>query len=587
MTKKRWWTLSLGTFLFLSLIFPFPVSAPGLEWMEVTQDRLLNADKDPNNWLTFRRTYQGWWYSPLSQINATNVKKLVPRWIFSGGGWGDQKSTPLVNNGVMFVVSTDASDPSAHPRTLYKQKIFALDAKSGAMLWKYEHKVPEDLTSLVRILVGGRGVALWKDKVYFGTYDARLIALRAATGEVVWNKEITDYRDGYFVSMAPLVVKGKVVIGIAGPGEMGPRGFAEAFDAETGASVWRTYTVPGPGEPGNETWPGETWKLGGSAPWNHGTYDPETNLLFYGTGNPAPWIPQLRKGNNLWSDSVIALNVDTGKLKWGFQTVPNEGWDLDTTAEPLVLDVTRNGKKVKAVVQANKLGYVYTLERASGKFVSAVPFVKLLNWGKVDPATGKATKDPSKLPEMGGPRLEVCPGLVGATSWGSKTYSPRTGYLYIPANEFCMMIGYRGELTYKRGTFYTGAIHDHHAKQDNSGMLRAFDVKTNRVVWEWGNKAPLIGFTLATGGDLVFQGTPEGKVVAVDARNGKHLWEFNVGTPVSGGIMSYSVGGKQYIAVAAGGNTRAPAWFGKEPRWQHIFKNVNWGDIVVVFALPD
>lgn len=584
MATTRWPRFLLIVFV---LLCAAPVPAAAFEWVDVTHDRLLNADKDPANWLMYNRTYNGWRYSPLSQINTGNVGKLVPRWMFAGGGWGDQKGTPLVNNGIMFHVSIEATDPNAHPRALTKQKVFALDARTGALLWKYEHKLPEDLTGLVRVLVGPRGVAVWKDKVIFGTKDARLIALRARSGEPDWNSEIADYRDGYYVSMAPMIVNGKAIIGIAGPGEMGPRGFVEAFDAETGKSLWRTYTVPGPGEPGNETWPGESWKLGGSAAWQHPTYDPETNLVYFGVGNPAPWIAQMRAGDNLYSMSVIALDADTGRLRWHFQMLPNEAWDLDANQEPLVIDVLRDGSPVKAVVQANKIGYVWTLERQTGKFLSAAPFVRLWNLGKVDPTTGKVAKDPGKVPTMGGPRVEICPGLVGATSWGSRPYSPRTGYLYIPANEFCMMLGYRGELTYKRGAFYTGALHDHHAKLDQSGVLRAFDVNGNRIVWEWWNRAPLISFALATGGDLVFVGTPEGKVAALDARTGEQLWEFNVGTPVSGGIISYSVGGKQYVAVAAGGNTRSPAWFGKEPRWAHMFKNVNWGDSLVVFGLPD
>jgi alcohol dehydrogenase (cytochrome c) len=583
----QWRRVGPALWVLASLIFSLPGEAPGAEWADVTEDRLLNADRDAANWLTYRRTYQGWSYSPLAEINTSNVRKLVPRWVFSGGGAGDQKGTPLVNNGIMVTVSVDATDPNVNPRTVLRRKVFALDARTGEVLWKHEHKLPEDLTGLVKILVGPRGVAFFNDKIYFGTEDARLVALRARTGEVAWNTTITDYRDGYFVSMAPMAVKGKIVVGMAGPGEMGPRGFVEAFDAETGKSVWRTYTVPGPGESGNDTWPGETWKLGGAAAWNHGTYDPDTNLLYFGTGNPAPWIAQLRKGDNLYANSVIALDADTGKLKWHFQFIPNEPWDFDTTQEPLVIDVTRDGAKQRAVIQANKLGYVYTLDRTTGKFMSATPFVRLINWGGVDPETGKATVNASLIPTMGGDRLEVCPGLVGATSWGSKSYSPRTGYKYIPANEFCMMLGYRGELTYQRGALYTGAVHDHHAKTDLAGVLRAFDVNTNRIAWEWWNKTPLLSFSLATGGDLVFTGTPEGKVVALDARTGQQLWEFNVGTPVSGGITSYAVAGKQYIAVAAGGNTRAPAWFGKDPRWVDQFKKVNWGDIVAVFALPD
>jgi alcohol dehydrogenase (cytochrome c) len=577
--------LFIGFLVVIAGLFLAVAGARAAEWSEVTDDRLLNADKDPANWLTHHRTYNGWRFSPLEQINATNVKKLTPKWLFSGGGAGDQKGTPMVNNGIMVTVSIDAGD-TAHPRTLIRQKVFALDAATGTVLWKHEHKLAEDLTALVRILLGPRGVAFWKDRIYYGTKDARLIALRAATGEVVWNKQIADYKDGHYVSMAPIAVKGKIIVGIAGPGEMGSRGFVEAFDADTGNSLWRTYTVPGPGEPGNETWPAETWKLGGAAPWHHGTYDPEQNLLFYGTGNPAPWIPDLRKGDNLYATSLIALDADTGKLKWHFQFVPNEAWDLDTNQEPLILDVVRNGAKVKAVVHANKLGYVYTLDRTNGKFVSATPFVSNLNWGTVDPTTGKALVNREKIPTMGGPRVEVCPGLIGATAWGNRPYNPGTGYLYIPANEFCMMLGYRGELTYSRGAFYTGALHDHHAKGDNSGVLRAYDVNANKFVWEWWNRTPLVTHVLTTGGNLVFLGTAEGKVVALNARSGEQLWEFSVGTPVSGGIITYAIGGKQYIAVAAGGQTRSTTYYAKEPRWAHL-KNMSWGDIVAVFALPD
>ncbi|MBI4242219.1 MAG: PQQ-dependent dehydrogenase, methanol/ethanol family [Candidatus Rokubacteria bacterium] len=582
---RTWRLLPLGFLVFVSLVFFMPTALPAADWAEVTQERLLNADMDGSSWLTHHRTYNGWRYSPLAQINTSNVGKLVPKWLFAGGGAGDQKGTPMVNNGIMVTVSVDAGD-TVNPRTLVRQKVFALDARTGTVLWKHEHKLPEDLTLLVRILLGPRGVAFWKDRVYYGTKDARLIALKAATGEVVWNKEIDDYKAGYYVSMAPIAVKGKIILGISGPGEMGSRGFVQAFNAETGESLWRTYTVPGPGEPGNNTWPGETWKIGGAAAWHHGSYDPEQNLLFYGTGNPNPWIPDLRKGDNLYANSVIALDADTGKLRWYFQVMPNEGWDLDTNQEPLVVDLTRDGKRIKGVVQANKLGYVYTLDRTNGKFVSATRFVQNLNWGRVDPRTGKPVVDREKVPTMGGPRVEVCPGLIGATAWGNRPYNPGTGYMYIPANEFCMMLGYAKELTYQRGKIHTGAMHDHHAKGDQAGVLRAYDVNANKFVWEWWNRTPLVTHALTTGGDLVFLGTGEGKVVALNARTGEQLWEFNLGTPISGGLITYSVGGKQYVAVAAGGQTRSTAYYAKEPRWAHL-KNVSWSDVVAVFALPD
>jgi len=344
----------IGLLLFVSMLPAGPALAA--EWRDVTSDRLLNADRDASNWLMYNRTYSGWRYSPLDQISIANVKKLVPKWIFAGGTVGDQQTTPVVNDGVMFTTST----------ALAYNRVHAVNAVTGELLWKYEHKVPEDVGALVRIIPHNRGVALYKDGVIFGTLDARLVMLEAKTGKPVWETRIADYADGYFVSQAPLVVKGKVIVGIAGPGEMGPRGFVEAFDAETGTSVWRWYSVPAAGEPGSETWSADTWKIGGGAVWHTGTYDPSTNLLYFGTGNPAPWIADMRRGDNLYTMSAVALDLDTGQMKWFHQYLANEAWDFDTVAEHHVIDVVRDGQTHKAVVQANKLGYVYTLDRTTG-----------------------------------------------------------------------------------------------------------------------------------------------------------------------------------------------------------------------------
>jgi alcohol dehydrogenase (cytochrome c) len=553
-----------------------PARVPAAEWRDVTDDRLLNAHSDPANWLTYNRVYGGWRYSPLDQINTGNIKKLVPKWIFAGGALGEQQMTPIVNGGVMFTTSTALSFNRVH----------ALNAATGELLWKHERKVAEDVGALVRVIPHNRGVALYKDKVIFGTLDAHLIALEAKTGKLVWETKIADYADGYFVSQAPLVIKGKIVVGIAGPGEMGPRGFVEAFDADTGKSSWRWYSIPAAGEPGSETWNADTWKIGGGAVWHTGTYDPATNLLYVGTGNPAPWIADMRRGDNLYTMSAVALDVDTGKMKWYHQYLANEPWDYDTIAEHHVIDVVRNGQTHKAVVQANKLGYVYTLDRVTGKFLSAAPFVKSVNWGGPDPVTGKGVENPGLRPKMGGPPVEVCPSLLGGTGWQPKVYNPKTGYLYIPANEFCMRYAYVSDLTYKKGQLFTGVTVEHFSKADQAGVLRAFDVNQNKIVWEWPNRTPLISHTLSTGGDLVFQGTAEGKVVALDAKNGQELWSFNLGTPQSGGIIGYAVDGKQYIAVAAGGTLRSQVWFGKEPKWAHATK-MNWSDIVVVFGLSE
>ena len=564
-----------GFLVLTSLLLSLP--APGrTQSRDVTDDRLLNAESDGANWLMYNRTYNGWRYSPLAQINAGTIKRLVPKWIFAGGALGEQQMTPVVNDGVMFTTST----------ALGWNRVHALNARTGEALWRHERKIPEDVGALVRVIPHNRGVALYRDRVIFGTLDAHLVALDAKTGAPVWETKIADYADGYFVSQAPLVVKGKVVVGIAGPGEMGPRGFVEAFDAATGKSLWRWYSIPAAGEAGSETWSADTWKIGGGAVWHTGTYDPATNLLYIGTGNPAPWIADMRRGDNLYTMSAVALDVDTGTLKWYHQYLANEAWDYDTMAEHHVIDVVRNGQSHKAVVQANKLGYVYTLDRVNGKFLSAAPFVKSLTWGGPDPATGKGVENAGVRPRMGGPPVEVCPSLLGATGWQPKVYNPKTGYLYIPSNEFCMRYAYVADLTYKKGQLFTGVTTEHFSKAEQAGVLRAFDVNQNKVVWEWSNRTPLISHTLSTAGDLVFQGTPEGKVVALNAKNGQELWSFSLGTPQSGGIMSYAVDGKQYLAVAAGGTLRSQVWFGKEPKWGNALK-MNWSDLVVVFGLME
>src|SRR5438034_227310 len=473
-------SLSLVALLVLSsLLLALPSPGRGAD---VSDARLLNAERDAGNWLMYNRTYAGWRFSPLDQISAANIKKLVPKWIFAGGTVGDQQMTPVVNDGVMFTTST----------SLAFNRVHAVNAATGELLWKYDRRTAEDVGALVRLIPHNRGVALYKDKVIFGTLDAHLVALDAKTGKPAWETKIVDYSDGYFVSQAPLVIKGKVVVGIAGPGEMGPRGFVEAFDADTGKSQWRWYSIPAAGERGSETWAADTWKIGGGAVWHTGTYDPATNLLYVGTGNPAPWIAD----------------------------------------------------------------------------------------------TGKGVETPGLRPTMGGPPVEVCPSLLGGTGWQPKVYNPRTGLLYIPSNEFCMKYGYVPDLTYKKGQLFTGNTTEHFSKTEQAGVLRAFDVNQNKVLWEWNNRTPLISHTLATAGDLVFQGTAEGRVVALDAKSGQELWSFSLGTPQSGGIISYAVDGKQYIAVAAGGTVRSQVWFGKEPKWTHATR-LNFSDVVVVFGLSE
>jgi alcohol dehydrogenase (cytochrome c) len=552
-----------------------------LEWVNVTDERLLNADRDPSNWLTFYRTYNGWRYSPLSQVNRQTVQKLVPKWIFSLGEVGDQEGTPVVNNGIMVV--------TAGAPTLVRQRVYALDAATGNLLWKYEVKLPEDLPELARRIPRNRGAALYQDKVYVGTLDARLIALNAKTGELAWEKTIVDKGEGYFVTMAPLAVKGKIILGISGPGEMGQRGFVEAFSADDGKSLWRTYTVPAPGEKGNDTWAGDSWKNGGGAVWLTGTYDPETDLAYFGTGNPAPWIPQMRPGANLWTNSSIALDVETGNIRWGYQHLANEGWDYDTAMEHLVMEVTKGNKRVKAVVQANKLGFVNVIDRTEGQLVSSDLFGHDVTWFESrDPATGKGIPNQKLVPQPGGDKVEICPHGAGATSWATKPYNPETGYMYIPSIEACMRYGYEKELKYEKGKLYMGAAAEMFTKRDQAGVLRAFDVARGKVVWEWWNKLPLVGGgATTTAGGLVFIGTPEGKVVGLDAKTGEQLWEFNVGMGVTGSTITYSVGGKQYLASVAGGLPRNAVGWGTEPKLADAVRRMSFGGLVIAFGLAE
>src|SRR5712664_432112 len=320
-----------------SLLLGSPSPGRGAEWRDVSDARLANAEHDAGNWLMYNRTYAGWRFSPLDQISAANVKKLVPKWIFAGGTVGDQQMTPVVNDGVMFTTST----------ALAFNRVHAMNAATGELLWKHDRRIPDDVGALVRLIPHNRGVALHKDKVIFGTLDAHLVALDAKTGKPAWETKIADYAEGYFVSQAPLVIKGKVVVGIAGPGEMGPRGFVEAFDADSGKSQWRWYSIPSAGEPGSETWAADTWKIGGGAVWHTGTYDPATNLLYVGTGNPAPWIADMRKGDNLYTMSAVAVDVDSGKMKWFHQYLANEPWDYDTVAEHHVIDASRHRRRAE------------------------------------------------------------------------------------------------------------------------------------------------------------------------------------------------------------------------------------------------
>jgi alcohol dehydrogenase (cytochrome c) len=531
----------LVTFVIVGLL-PTLAAAEGIKtYQSVTNERLLHPE--PENWLMYRGTYDSWGYSPLEQINTKNVKKLVPVWTFSTGVDEGHQAPPIVNNGIMFI-------------TTPKNQVLALDAKRGDLLWRYRRDLPEDLFQLHPT---NRGVALYGDKVFLATVDAHLLALDARTGQVVWDQVVENYLSGYYMTLAPLVVHGKVMVGVSG-GELGIRGFVQAFDAETGKPVWKTYTVPGPGEAGNESWPNDTWKTGGVPVWITGSYDPQLNLTYWGTGNAGPFMGEARPGDNLYANSVIALDADTGALNAYHQYHWNDSWDWDEVSAPILLDVHRNGRSIKALVHAARNGYLWLLERSADKitFVEAKPYVRQNVFTKLDPETGRPTYDPQHVPGIG-KRVEFCPSVWGGKDWPPEAYNPKTGYVYIPANEnLC------GALTGKQATYIPGQLYigiefsdlellPQADAKDHIGELQAWDLNTGKKVWMAKFKSHNWGPVLTTGGGLVFLGgTNDRYFRAFDAKTGKLLWQQRTNSGVTGVPSSYQIDGVQYIAVQSG-----------------------------------
>ena len=446
-----------------------PVPAILQNYKLVTADRLKKPED--GDWLMTRRTYDGWGYSPLSQITPDNVKALQPVWTFSTGVSNGHEAPPIVNNGVMFV-----STPG--------NQVIAIDVKTGRELWRYKRPIPPNAIVLHPT---SRGVALFEDKIFFAAGEAVLVALNARTGEEVWTKEIATNANGYYMSLAPLIADGKVMIGASG-GEVGIRGFIAAFDVQTGKELWRTYTIPAPGEPGSETWPkgGDQWKTGGASVWVTANYDAETNLAFWGTGNGGPWIGDQRAGDNLYTSSTLAIDVATGAIKGYHQYDPNESWDWDEVSPPILVDFQRNGRTVKGLIDVARDGYLWFLERTADKinFVDGKPFVRQNVFTSLDPKTGRPNVDPAKT---AGHRTHggFLPSYWGGKNWPPISFNPKTRMIYIPANEnLCStMIGRKAE--YTAGSSYTGATSTLYIYpgSDHIGEVQAWNVDTGKRVW--------------------------------------------------------------------------------------------------------
>ncbi|HTB18433.1 MAG TPA: PQQ-dependent dehydrogenase, methanol/ethanol family [Bryobacteraceae bacterium] len=515
------------------------------KYQPVTAERLKHPED--GNWLMIRRTYDGWGYSPLDQLTPANVAQLKPVWIFSTGETRAHESAPIVNNGVMFV-------------TTPMNQVIAIDAKTGTLLWRYRRKRPDGATVPHE---ANRGIALFGDKVYFAAGEAVLVALDAKTGKEVWTTEVADNRSTYYMTLAPLVAGGAVMVGVSG-GEFGVRGFVAAFDTETGKELWKTYTVPAPGEPGSETWPkGDEWKTGGAPVWVTGNYDPETNLAYFGTGNGGPTVGDNRPGDNLYTSSTIALDVATGAMKGYFQYHPNDSWDYDEVSPPLLLDYQRNGRTVHGLVDVARDGYVWFLDRGSLAdskphigFIEAKPYVYQNTFKSIDPVSGRPDVDPEHKPGTG-KRADFCPGSHGGKTWPPIAFSPKTRMIYIPANNnLCSSnLGVKSE--YKAGKPFVGITGSRPFAvpgADHFGEVQAWNVDTGQKVWthEYA-KSPNWGSMLATAGGLVFSGgTVDRMFHAFDATTGKLLWEFPTNSGIEAPPTSFLIDGKQYIAIESG-----------------------------------
>jgi alcohol dehydrogenase (cytochrome c) len=503
-------------------------------YAQVTDQDLLAAN--PKNWLHYHGQYHGQRHSLLNQINTTTVRNLTARWIYHVPDSRGLQSVPIVSAGVMYV-----SQPN---------EVHALDARTGRLIWQYQRQPALQKGP-------NRGVAVYGQRVYMTTPDAYLVALDARTGALLWETKIADTNEGYWSPAAPLVVKGKVIAGIA-PSDHGLNGFLTAYDAETGRFIWRWKAIPEPGEPGNETWAGDSWKHGGGGTWLTGTYDPELNLIYWGTGNPAPdFDGDVRKGDNLYTECIVALDVDTGKMKWYFQTTPWDVHDWDAVEVPVLVDATFKGKPRKLLVQANRNGFYYVLDRVTGEFLHGTPFVNKLNWAVGLDEKGRPIRAPGIIPTIQG--TKTCPATSGATNWMSPAYNPDTGFFYVVAQEGCG-INYKSRDTFRPGGFPYMATGYVEAPADPWQMyVRALDLTTGKLQWEYHQVTSrrYAAGLLSTAGGLLFAADDQGFLTAHDARTGKPLWYFNNGQRISSQPMTYELDGKQYVAVCAGSNVVA------------------------------
>jgi alcohol dehydrogenase (cytochrome c) len=487
------------------------------------------------NWTSYNGDYSGRRYSSLAEINSGNLAGLHAEWVFHARDSKRLEVTPLVVNGMMLVTaSNDAS---------------ALDARTGRVVWHHAWPISEGLIDDAAGHIN-RGVGVWHDRVYMETDNAHLLCLDVRSGNLIWDVPYADWNKNYGATSAPLVVKDKVLVGTSG-GDDGVRGFVAAYDALTGKLAWRFWTIPGPGEFGSESWPGKLYLHGGGTTWMPGTYDPQLNTIYWGTSNPSPdFEGSVRPGDDLYTDCVLALDPDTGKLKWYFQFTPHDLFDYDAVETPILIDAVYQGEPRKLLVEANRNGYIYVLDRTSGKFLSATPFVEKLNWAKGIDAQGRPLRTGVE-PTVEGTR--ICPGFAGATNWFAPSYSESTHSVYFMALEQCQTFFFKPQ-PFEEGQGYYSTGVKRIPGEPSHKVLVAFSLDTNSIAWKYpqAGGGHSSGGTMATAGDLVFFGDDAGSFEAVDARSGKALWHFNTGQDITASPMSYAIAGKQYVTIAAG-----------------------------------
>ena len=568
-SARRWAAYGIG--MAVAAMFNAGMADASADYPPVTFDRLVNAQSDPG-WLSYYRTYNGQSHSPLTQITTGNVANLQQAWSYRFPAELKQgfEATPIVNGNFLFV-------------TTPKDNVYAFDATTGRQLWKFEPKLGPEAFKTACCDVVNRGVALYGKNVYVAMLSGEVAALDAQTGNLVWKKQMFDPGLGYAFSLAPLALNGSIVVGTSG-GEYGIRGYIAALSPDDGAIQWKRYTIPGEGEKGGETWPDGMQDHGGGAAWLTGTYDADSKTLYWGVGNPGPWLAALRPGDNLYSDSVLALDPSSGGIKWHYQYTRNDTWDYDGTNTPVLAKITYKGKDYEAIIHADRNGFFHAIDRETGKLIYATPFVKATSVTGYTP-DGQPVADESKYPKAG-TTIDTCPSFLGGKNWWSVSYDPERHIAVVPSLHACMSLSGKS-VSYMAGLPYLGEGFEIKPEPGSEGYgeLQAIDVNTGRKLWGHWTKLPWNGGVATTSSGLAFSGSLDGHLYAFDTATGKVLWTSpQLASGVIGQPSVFEAGGREYVAVLAGYGGANPIWGGP---MADAAKDVPHGGTLYVFALGE